>query len=98
MTSMTSILISLELIPVTTDHDDPLVVQCASCHGSLVLHQPDEELPERMLGTCEECQTWFLIYADTQLMLKLPDEKMLRDPRERWSPSLDPTRSAPHRP
>jgi hypothetical protein len=76
---MTSVFLSLDLIRLTTDSDDPLAVQCASCHGALVLHQPDEELPSRLLGTCQECRTWFLIDGDAELMVKLPDENMLRN-------------------
>ncbi len=78
---MTSIVLSLDLIRLTTDPDDPLVpvVPRASCPGSLVLHQPDEDMPDRLLGTCKECRTWFLVDGDTELMVKLPDETTLRD-------------------
>ena len=76
---MTSILLSLDLIRLTSDPDDPLVFQCTSCHDSLVLHQPDEDLPDRLLGTCQECRTWFLIDRATEVMVKLPDENTLRD-------------------
>jgi hypothetical protein len=76
---MTSILLSLDLIRLTSDPDHPLVVQCASCHDSLVIHQPDEDLPYRLLGTCPECRTWFLIDGAMEVMVKLPDENTLRD-------------------
>jgi len=76
---MSSILLSLDRIRLTSDPDHPLVVQCATCHESLVLHQPDEDLPDRLLGTCPECRTWFLIDCDAEVMVKLPDEDSLRD-------------------
>jgi hypothetical protein len=76
---MTPILFSLERIRLTSDPRHPTVVQCASCHDSLVLYQPDEDLPHRLLGTCLECRTWFLIDGDTTVMVKLPDESDLRD-------------------
>ncbi len=81
---MTSIVLSLDLIRLTADSDDRLVlvVPCASCHGFLVLHQPDEDLPHRLLGTCRECRTWFLVDGDTELMVKLPDEITLRDAQQ----------------
>src|SRR5271166_1350535 len=36
----------------------PLV--CRTCWSDLILHQPDPEMPERILGTCDECKTWYL--------------------------------------
>jgi hypothetical protein len=76
---MTPILLSLDRIRLTSDPGHPMVVQCASCLDSLMLHQPDEDLPHRLLGTCPECRTWFLIDSDTEVMVKLPDESDLRD-------------------
>ena len=36
---------------------------CLDCHTELLLHQPDPELPDRLLGTCDECKSWFLVDA-----------------------------------
>jgi hypothetical protein len=36
-------------------------ILCALCHSPLERHQPDQDRPERMLGTCIECGAWFLI-------------------------------------
>ena len=33
---------------------------CRTCWSDLILHQPDPEMPERILGTCDECKTWYL--------------------------------------
>jgi hypothetical protein len=77
---MTSILLSLDRIRITSDPEHPLLVQCSSCHDFLMLHQPDEDTPQRLLGTCPECRTWFLIDGHTDVMVKLPDENILRDP------------------
>jgi len=30
---------------------------CRTCGSDLSLHQPDPEMPERILGTCDECKT-----------------------------------------
>lgn len=40
---------------------------CPSCGAGLVLHQPDLDLANRLLGTCEECKAWFVV--DGQLRL-----------------------------
>jgi hypothetical protein len=34
---------------------------CPACGAALVFHQPDEEAPERLLGTCVGCKGWFLL-------------------------------------
>jgi hypothetical protein len=33
---------------------------CPECGSVLALHQPDETLAHRLLGTCPECKTWFV--------------------------------------
>lgn len=33
---------------------------CPRCEGALTLHQPDPDLPGRLLATCFECKTWYL--------------------------------------
>ena len=54
-------------------------VLCARCQTELVRHQPDDEHPERLLGTCEGCGAWYLIDADAGVMFALPDVKTLVD-------------------
>ena len=34
---------------------------CLSCDNSLDFHQPDPDLPQRMLGTCDACKSWHLL-------------------------------------
>ncbi len=34
---------------------------CPNCANLLDLHQPDPQLPDRLLGICPRCKTWFLI-------------------------------------
>jgi hypothetical protein len=36
-------------------------IHCLACDCELILHQPDPDLPDRLLGTCDECKSWFLI-------------------------------------
>jgi hypothetical protein len=37
-----------------------LFFRCPGCGFSLTLHQPDPELADRLLATCEECKSWYL--------------------------------------
>ena len=78
---MPSILLALDLIRLRLDRDDPWEVACPDCHDHLVVHQPDEQRPERLLGTCPSCSAWYLIDATASVMVRLPDEDALRDAR-----------------
>ena len=33
---------------------------------NLIVHQPDPETPDRLLGTCDECKSWYLMDARTK--------------------------------
>jgi hypothetical protein len=41
----------------------------------MTLHQPDPDLTERLLATCEECKAWYLAIpkGETFQTLRLPD-------------------------
>ncbi|MCA1685243.1 MAG: hypothetical protein LC745_04540, partial [Planctomycetia bacterium] len=47
-------------------------ILCARCHAPLERHQPDEEQPERLLGTCGGCGTWYLVDLASSVMIALP--------------------------
>lgn len=47
-------------------------VLCARCHRVLERHQPDEEQPDRLLGTCAGCGAWFLLDLVNSVMIALP--------------------------
>ena len=49
--------------PDSTESD---ALVCRACGSDLSLHQPDPEMPERILGTCEECKTWYLFDGDLE--------------------------------
>ena len=36
------------------------VFRCSRCGTPLTLHQPDPELPDRLLATCDRCKSWYL--------------------------------------
>jgi hypothetical protein len=76
---MTSVPLALNRIRLDGKLDDSKRVRCPACRDHLFLHQPDEECPDRLLGTCDECRAWFLIDAAGKVMVRLPDEAELRD-------------------
>ena len=47
-------------------------VACPGCRESLDLHQPDPSRPERLLGTCPSCGSWFIIDAATDRVSREP--------------------------
>ena len=76
---MTSVPLALNRIRLDGKLDDSKRVRCPACRDYLFLHQPDEECPDRLLGTCDECRAWFLIDAAGKVMVRLPNEEELRD-------------------
>ncbi len=74
---MTSIVCTLERIGCHCDTEDFLGVICPDCRSHVVIHQPDERRPDRLLGTCESCSAWFLIAPSVATMLRLPDDAVL---------------------
>lgn len=75
---MRSIPLALNPIGLSAESDYGLIT-CPRCSAPLVLHQPDEQLPERLLGTCADCHAWFLIDAAREIIIRLPDQEQLRD-------------------
>jgi uncharacterized protein YbaR (Trm112 family) len=52
---------------------DMLTICCPRCENPLTLHQPDEELADRLLATCEDCKSWFLTDAEGSILLPIPE-------------------------
>jgi hypothetical protein len=48
---------------------------CPQCECSLTLHQPDPELPARLLATCDECKAWFLTDSDAVKLVAIPTRR-----------------------
>jgi hypothetical protein len=46
---------------------------CGTCDVPLDIHQPDPDLPDRLLGTCRVCKAWWLLDGEAELMARLPD-------------------------
>jgi hypothetical protein len=52
-----------EIIPTRPDGLTPFL--CLDCRRQLDVHQPDADLPDRMLATCEHCKGWHLVEWST---------------------------------
>lgn len=76
---MTSIRLALEVIRLRPGGDVLSEIDCPDCHGPIIIHQPDEGLPDRLIGICDSCTGWFLIESSAGLMVRLPGEECLRD-------------------
>ena len=77
--------ISLEMPFAAISHcvQDEEWVCCLNCDQPLGLSQPENEEPERLIGTCSGCGRWYLLDwhpgSNEGVMLLLPDHcKMLR--------------------
>ncbi len=57
---------------------------CPECENLLVFHQPDPELPNRLLATCDECKAWFIADEYFNSLIALP-----RNPRDDRQVQLD---------
>ena len=76
---LSSVFVSLELVRTPIDARLLDEAECTRCDATLEIHQPDEELSARLLGTCPNCGAWHLIDAEAGLTAVLPDETDLRD-------------------
>ena len=76
---MTSIRLALEIIRLRPGSEDPSEIDCPDCQGPMIFHQPDERLPDRLIGICDSCTVWFLVESSAGLMVRLPGEESLRD-------------------
>lgn len=85
-----------ELFRVLPDEGPYARVRCPDCRGPLAIHQPDERLPDRLLGTCRSCLAWFLLDADGVLTFRLPDSETPKVAgTTRWAGGASRSRMAP---
>jgi hypothetical protein len=71
--------LTVEIVRLDTAPDAYPGLRCPSCDDLLAVHQPDVELPDRLLGVCAECRAWFLIDSAVGVMARLPDRDALRE-------------------
>ncbi len=69
---MTSIHLTLDFIRIPGERGGRSRLRCPLCTEVLTLHQPDEQSPDRLLGTCTECDTWFVLDAAAGFLVRLP--------------------------
>ena len=50
-----------------------LSICCPRCENSLTMHQPDPQLPDRLLATCDDCKSWFLATGEGVDLTPLAD-------------------------
>jgi hypothetical protein len=56
---------------------------CPDCRDPLDLHQPDEEQPAQLLGTCDCCSKWYFVMEiepewNGMLLIELPGQRAIR--------------------
>ena len=56
---------------------------CPHCDSKLALHQPDSQLPHRLLAVCEACKRWYVLDAGPLRMIASPDDDQSRTERPR---------------
>jgi hypothetical protein len=59
---------------------------CLQCGASLVMHQPDPQLPHRLLAVCEVCKEWYVSDPYGLLMTPIPVEGERRPRRPKPRP------------
>lgn len=56
--------VSLRVTTLPVRHDGQFPLTCLNCRNTLNVHQPDAQMPDRMLATCDDCKAWHLVDAD----------------------------------
>jgi hypothetical protein len=71
-------LVSLNLACLPAPSDELCKSTCMSCGSSLDLHQPESEVPDRLLGTCPQCQRWYILdfITDEAVIVSLPEAEV----------------------
>ena len=76
---MIAISLTLDLIHMRPAPEHISGVRCPTCRHALTLDQPNQQRPDLLIGTCEECESWFLVHPAAGVMVRLPSEHELRD-------------------
>ena len=78
-------MLELSACIVKLDEEDS-ALRCPLCNQVFNLHQPDENLPNQLLATCDYCQRWFCLFGIGEdpnqfFMLSLPDKSVIEEAR-----------------
>ncbi len=72
--------VALSVVRLSTAQDGSNEAWCEDCDCPVDIHQPDVERPQRLLGTCPECGTWYLLVGaagpDLDLEIEGPNETL----------------------
>jgi len=81
-----TVMARLDVLPFATPAEDLTWVRCVHCKSPLDLLQPEVQFPERLLGICEECSSWYFIQLVLErsevIMLQIPEQRSLREGAE----------------
>ena len=76
------IAVRLKVARVGPEPDGRLDLNCMGCGAPMEVHQPDQEYPDRLLGTCDGCHGWviadFASEGDGGVMVFLPRGDVFR--------------------
>jgi hypothetical protein len=79
-----------------------LSFDCQECQTTLDIHQPDEEHPSQLLGTCRSCGAWHLVEIASDgseaMLLKVPNLDDVRHKLTGPTKSTRPNRRAQGKP
>jgi hypothetical protein len=72
----------LEVLHFPAPGTKPVGPLCLNCSLPLFLSQPDLDAPERLLGVCGQCKSWFLVdlIPDQRqgIIWRLPDIEVIQ--------------------
>ena len=60
-----TIAVNLEVRRIVFPQAGLIPLPCPKCRVDLNIHQPDPDVPGRLLGTCGECGTWCALTLDS---------------------------------
>ncbi len=81
-TQRRTVRLTLEIKIISFSADEPIPIHCPGCRSALNVHQPDADWPDQLLGTCEGCQSWYLIATSAEeskaTLIRLPVNDLVR--------------------
>jgi hypothetical protein len=76
----TAISIPVTPLEMAVDYSADDEICCLGCQTPLELHLPDQNRPERLLGTCNACGSWYLLDCEASAIVLLPQSQSLLVP------------------
>jgi hypothetical protein len=76
----TAVSVPVSPLEMAVDYSADYKVSCLACQAPLELHLPQQNRPERLLGTCGACGAWYLLDCVASAILLLPQSQSLLVP------------------